>query len=268
MILCHKRPIARRHAVFACGLFMVASGASAGDGEAGTARRLADPLTGLDHLSVRFDWDTQIGGFDEGKRQTFAVEPSFSFDLDGGGRLVSRTLVPVIRLDGVPGDDPEQTGLGDVVQTLYYVPAVAAGSGFHWGIGASLRVPSASDDALGRDGTGLGPAVAASWVGERWTWGAQLQHQVIVGGDGDDLTVVQPFVVREFGRGWSSGIQVDATYEWERDRLKGPLTLYARKAFPSGSASTYAFDAGFRYWVDGPTEEPEWGVRVGFAWVF
>ena len=66
---------------------------------------------------------------------------------------------------------------------------------------------------------------------------------------------------------WSSGGRVKR-YDWERDRLKGPLTLYARKAHASGQDRVRAFDAGLRYWVDGPTEEPEWGVRVGFIWAF
>ena len=258
--------LARRHALPICAalLLLFASSASAGDDEAQTGRRLADPLTRLDHLFLRFDWDTQIGGFDEGKRQTLGIEPAFSFDLDGGGRLVSRTLLPLIRQDD--GTEVE-TGLGDALQTVYYVPAAAHDS-FQWGVGASLRLPTASDDSLGRDGAGVGPAVAAAWVGERWTWGAQLQHQWAMDSDDEDVTLVQPFIAREFGNGWSSGAQADATYEWERDRLKGPLTLYARKQISSASGTAYAFDAGLRYWIDGPTEEPEWGVRLGFFWVF
>lgn len=250
--------------------------AHAQDAPTGTqvSRELVNPLTRLDHLPLRLDWDTQIGGFDEGKRQTLAAEPAFSFDLAGGGRLVARTLVPLVRLDGV-ADDGSTTGLGDVVQTIYYVPAsVAHATGFAWGIGGVLRLPAATDDLLGRDAWALGPAVAATWTGEYWIWGAQLQHQFAVGGDNEDeesdedITLVQPFVARAFGRGWSSGVQVDAAFDWDRDRLKGPLTLFARKAFSSEGGSAYAFDAGFRYWVDGPTEEPEWGVRLGFAWVF
>ena len=195
------------------------------------------------------------------------VEPVISFDLGNVGRLVSRTQVPLIRLDG--GDAiGVQSGLGDIQQTLYYVPAAGQDKRFHWGVGGSVRVPSASDDGLGRDGTSIGPSVAASWIGKRWTWGAQLQHQWAVDRDDADATLVQPYAAREFAHGWSSGVQVDAIYDWERDRLKGPLTLYARKAHASGQDRVRAFDAGLRYWVDGPTEEPEWGVRVGFIWAF
>lgn len=259
------QPSARRAAVLGW-LLLFALPANADDSRGQVTRRLADPLASLDQLFLYFDWDTQMGGFDEGKRQALGIEPAFSFELDGGSRLVSRTLVPVIHLDGGTADG-SVTGLGDLLQTIYYVPS-ARHSGFHWGVGASLRVPSASDDSLGRDGASVGPAAAATWIGDRWTWGAQLQHQAALDSDVDDVTLVQPFMAREFDGGWSSGVQVDATYEWERDRLKGPLTLYARKQFSSDHGNAYAFDAGFRYWVDGPTEEPEWGVRVGVFWVF
>ena len=182
-------PLARRDILRGCAglLLMAAFAANAEDSGPRAGRRLADPLTTLDHLFLRFDWDTQIGGFDEGKRQTLGIEPAFSFDLDGGGRLVSRTLVPVIHLDGATEDGAVETGLGDVLQTIYYVPAAAARNGFHWSIGASLRVPSASDDSLGREGAAVGPAMAATWIGERWTWGAQLQHQVALDGDDEDV---------------------------------------------------------------------------------
>jgi hypothetical protein len=241
--------------------------AHANDSVAPPGRQLIDPLTTRDHLPLRLDWDTQIGGFDEGKRQTIAIEPVFSFG-QGGGRWVSRTLLPLVRLEGVDPDDRVQTGIGDLQQTLYYVPAsVARDDGFHWGVGASLRAPTASDNALGEDAWALGPAFAAAWVGRRWSWGAQVQHLQAIAGDSDDdadgdYTLLAPFAARDLSDDWSVGVQVDAAYDWQRDRIKGPLTLFARR-----TGEAFAFDAGFRYWIDGPTEEPEWGLRLGLTWI-
>lgn len=241
----------------------MASPAHANDAGPPPGRQLADPLTTRDHLPLRLDWDTQMGGFDEGKRQTLAIEPVFSFG-GNGARWVSRTLLPLVRLDGVDPADRTQSGTGDLQQTLYYVPtSVSRDAGFHWGIGATVRAPTASDDALGVDAWALGPAVAATWVGRQWSWGAQLQHLQSSGGDsGEDYTQLLPFVARDLPGNWSAGVQVDAAYDWQRDRIKGPLTLYARTA-----RNAFALDAGFRYWIDGPTEEPEWGVRLGFTWI-
>lgn len=253
------------------GAVLCPSPAHANDADAPLGRQLIDPLTTRDHLPLRLDWDTQIGGFDEGKRQTLAIEPVFSFG-EGDGRWVSRTLLPLVRLDGVDLQDRIQSGIGDLLQTLYYLPAsVARDDGFHWGVGASLRAPTASEDALGEDAWALGPAFAATWIGERWSWGAQLQHLQAFGGSSDDdsdddYTRLSPFVARDLSGGWSAGVQVDAAYDWQRHRIKGPLTLYARRATISGG-NAFAFDAGFRYWIDGPTEEPEWGVRLGFTWI-
>ncbi len=237
--------------------------AHANDAGAPPGRQLIDPLTALDHLPLRLDWDMQIGGFDEGKRQTLAIEPVFSFG-PGDGRWVSRTLLPLVRLDGVDPQDRIQSGVGDLQQALYYVPAsVARDDGFHWGVGAVLRAPTASDDALGVDAWAIGPALAATWVGRRWSWGAQAQHlQAFAGAADADYTLLTPFAARDLAAGWSAGMQVDAAYDWQRDRIKGPLTLFARM-----NRNAFAFDAGLRYWIDGPTEEPEWGVRLGFAWI-
>ena len=78
---------------------------------------------------------------------------------------------------------------------------------------------------------------------------------------------MQPYVARGFGRDWSAGVQVDATYEWEGGRLEGPMTLYARRTWTNAGGDALALDAGFRYWVDGPTDQPEWGARLAFTWI-
>lgn len=231
--------------------------------EAGLGRVLADPLADLDAVALRFDWDRQIGARDEGERQTLEAEPAFSFDLGSGARVVSRSRLPIVRGDGAAEDE---TGLGDALTALYYVPASSRGNAVQWGVGAVARLPTAADDALGNDDAAFGPALAASWTGRQWSWGTQLQH-LLDGEEEGDLTLVQPYVARGFGRDWSAGVQVDAVYEWEGARLKGPLTLYARRSWAKGEGDSFAFDAGLRYWVDGPTEEPEWGARMAFTWI-
>ncbi|QSX77826.1 hypothetical protein [Agrilutibacter solisilvae] len=144
------------------------------------------------------------------------------------------------------------------------MPAALRDRAFQWGIGLAARLPTASRDGLGQEDGALGPAVAARWVGKRWSTGLQLLHEQALGGEGTaDVTRVQPFVVRDLGAAWSMGAEADARYDWERHSLKGPLTVYLRRA-----RGTWAFEAGARYWPDGPTPEPEWGLRIGATWVF
>lgn len=254
-----------RHPIAAA--LLVASTAALAAEPVPTARRLADPVTAADHLRFHVDWDDQLGGFDEGERQTLTARAHASFELSGGGRLVWRSGLPLVRQEGLalPGrDDPDVGGIGDIDTALLYVPAGVDDQALQWGIGLAARLPTASEDGLGHESGALGPAFAIGWTGARWSAGALLLHHQALGGDGDPdhLTRFQPFVARDFGPRWSVGVDVESEYDWDRGTLKGPLTLYTRHA-----RSHWAWEGGLRYWVDGPTSEPEWGVRVGLAWI-
>ena len=48
--------------------------AHAGDAGIDPGRRLADPLTSLDHLALHLDWDTQIGGAVRGIPISYSVD--------------------------------------------------------------------------------------------------------------------------------------------------------------------------------------------------
>src|SRR5688572_22346557 len=52
------------------------------------ARAIADPLWASRYLALHLDWDEQLGGFDEGRRQTLTPRSHWDFETAAGGRWV------------------------------------------------------------------------------------------------------------------------------------------------------------------------------------
>lgn len=67
--------------------------------------------------------------------------------LNNNWNLISRTILPIIdQHDVVPGTS--QSGIGDVVQSLFFAPAKPTASGLIWGVGPVFLLPTGSEPEL------------------------------------------------------------------------------------------------------------------------
>lgn len=93
--------------------FLLALPGTAEDGD--FAKQLANPLAALISLPLQGNLDTGIGA-EDGQRFTLNVQPVVPFTLNDEWNLISRTILPVIDVEGTQtGGMGDEFGLGDTV---------------------------------------------------------------------------------------------------------------------------------------------------------
>ncbi|MBI5041838.1 MAG: transporter, partial [Gammaproteobacteria bacterium] len=110
------------------------------------AKQLQNPIAALISLPLQYNWDTGIGTADA-DRSTLNVQPVIPFDLNTDWNLISRTIVPLIDADASVAGGDDHSGVGDVVQSLFFSPKAPTAGGWIWGVGPVFLLPTASDSA-------------------------------------------------------------------------------------------------------------------------
>lgn len=236
------------------------------------AKQLANPVASLISVPLQYNYDENIGPDDKGTRHTTNLQPVAPFSIGEDWNLISRTILPLIDQTDIAPGTGNQTGTGDVVQSLFFSPKEPSESGWIWGVGPVFLLPTASDDLLGNDQWGMGPtAVALKQVGP-WTVGALVNHieHVTTDGGHDDVsaTFLQPFINYGLPGGVTLALNTEATYDWEHDEAAVPINLMMNKVTKIGS-QMIQFGGGVRYWAESSDSGPEgWGARVNFVLLF
>lgn len=204
------------------------------------AKQLANPVAALISVPLQFNYDSNIGPTDDGKRNTLNVQPVVPFELNDTWNLISRTILPIIdQKDIFPGSG-SQTGLGDTVQTLFFSPRPGP-SGLIWGVGPVFLLPTATDELLGTEKWGVGPSGVVLKQTGHFTYGALVNHIESFAGDNSradiSSTFVNPFISRTFRGGWTLGTQLEHTFDHENDQDTGVLSVFLSKVTRVGGQS-------------------------------
>ncbi len=242
-----------------------AESSSAQDAKA-LAEKLSNPIASLISVPLQFNFDGDIGPSDRGDRATLNVQPVIPFELNEDWNVISRTIFPLISQDDVvPGTD--QSGMGDIVQSLFFSPKAPTAGGWIWGAGPVFLLPTASDDLLGSEKWGVGPTAVFLKQESGWTYGALINHIWSVAGEEEradvNATFLQPFVSRTTTEAWTYALNTETTYDWESEEWSIPANLIVSKLIRLGSQHI-SIGAGLRYWVDSAPNGPE---GVGFRFI-
>ena len=119
-----------------------------------------NPISSLISLPFKFTFDF---GADNGDAQFVNIQPVVPVSI-GDWNIVNRFIIPIGSVDGpitgqsnnpspIPGDGA--SGLGDINYSAFLSPAKVGK--LIWGAGASLSLPTASDDQLGAGKWSAGP---------------------------------------------------------------------------------------------------------------
>ena len=164
-----------------------------------------------------------------------------------------------------------QSGLGDTTLSFFLSPKAPGPGGIIWGVGPVVLLPSATHPFLGTGKWGAGPTAVALTQTGGWTVGALTNHIWSLAGDGDrneiSATFLQPFVAYATKTHTTFTINSEATYDWNASQWTVPLNLLVSQILKIGSQPV-SIQLGARYYAEGPSGAPEWGVRLAFTLLF
>jgi hypothetical protein len=224
------------------------------------AKKLANPVAALISVPLQLNYDGDIGPADQGERWTLNIQPVIPISLNDDWNLISRTIVPVVAQQDIFPGAGSQSGIGDVVQSAFFSPKAPTASGWIWGVGPALLIPTGSDDLLTTDQWALGPTAVALKQEGPWTYGGLANHLWKVGGEDDrpdlNATLLQPFVTYTTPKAVSMTLQTESTYDWESEQWTVPLVGVVSKVFSFGD-QLVSLGAGVKYYAESTTGGPE-----------
>ena len=242
-----------------------------GDTEA-LAKQLSNPVASLISVPIQANYDGDIGPAEDGSRWLVNVQPVVPITLNEDWNLISRTIVPLVSQEDIFPGAGDQSGVGDVVQSLFFSPSRPNVNNVIWGVGPVFLLPTASDDLLGAEQWGLGPTLVALQQEGPWTYGVLANHLWSVAGEDDradvNATFVQPFISHTTPKAWTFGFNTETTYDWEGEEWSVPVNAMCSKVTRFGP-QLVSLTAGLRYWADSPDSGPEgFGFRFALTFLF
>lgn len=243
------------------------------------SKRLENPLTNLWSITFQENYANYKGDAVNGDRtvNTAFFQPALPIPIgeEYDKIFIARPVIPHVKVptfsdagDGsTTGDD---AGLGDIQAFAMIGPNRV--DGVVWGLGATFKFPTASEDSLGQEKWQAGPAAMLFKFTSKWSLGVLAQHWNSFAGEGDrddtSQTDIQYVIRRSLGQGWSLGMGPTISIDWEEDsdnRYTVPVGLGLTKTFRIGSIPFKA-RVEPQYSIVRPDDfGQEWNIRIQFA---
>ncbi|PKM00952.1 MAG: hypothetical protein CVV19_01410 [Gammaproteobacteria bacterium HGW-Gammaproteobacteria-9] len=245
--------------------------ALAEDSQAEIAKKLNNPIAAMVSVPLQLNHDENIGKTDAGERDVLNIQPVVPIDLNADWNIISRTILPVIQQNDIPrGTD--RSGIGDVLQSLFFSPKAPTAGGWIWGAGPALLLPTASDELLGGEKWSAGPTAVILKQENGWTYGVLANHLWSFAGDGQredvSATFLQPILGYTTATLTTFSLNSESVYDWEAKEWSVPINLMATQLFKVGE-QPMSIQLGTRYWAESPDAGAGgWGWRLTYTLVF
>jgi hypothetical protein len=250
-----------------CGLAVAAAPCAAEETATELAQRLSNPVAALISVPMQLNYDQDIGAARGGDRWVLNVQPVVPITLNQDWNLISRTIVPLVSQNEVFAGAGRQSGLGDVVQSFFFSPKAPGASGWIWGAGPVLLLPTGSDDLLSARKWGAGPTAVVLKQQNGWTYGALANHIWSFAGDSGradvNSTFIQPFLSFTTPDAWSFTLNTESTYNWDSKQWTVPINATVSRVTRIGGQMV-SIGGGLRYWAEGPDGAPH-GLGLRFT---
>lgn len=237
---------------------------------AALANATQNPIASLVSIPVQNNFDWGAGPKDEGFQYKVTVQPVIPISLSANWNVVSRTILPFVYQEDIIGTST-QSGLADTVQSLFFSPVEPTQGGWIWGAGPVFQIPTATEDLLGEEKWGAGPTAVVLKQEGPWTFGTLFNHVwSFAGEDGRssvNRTFLQPFVSYTTKTFTSFGLNTESSYDWQHDQWTVPLNGFVQQLLKVGK-QPLSLQVGGRYYAEGPSGGPEWGLRFQISLLF
>ena len=258
---------------FACTTTLYAQDTAADDEQAkaaALAKAVLNPVASLISVPLQNNFDWGAGPNDDGFQYKLNVQPVIPITLNEDWNIISRTILPYVYQENVIGTS-SQSGLSDTIQSLFFSPVKPTQGGWIWGAGPVLQIPTATDDLLGEEKWGAGPTAVVLKQQGPWTYGALVNHVWSFAGESgrDEVnrTFLQPFVSYTTKKFTSFGLNTESIYDWQRSQWTVPVNPFVQQLLKVGQ-QPIALQLGGRYYAEGPSGAPEWGLRFQVQLLF
>lgn len=182
------------------------------------------------------------------------------------GRLITRTIFPLIWNPDYTQDSGSDFGFGDILFTAFYSPA---SKDLTWGIGPVVSLPT-GDDTHGSGKWGLGPSLVALVMPGQWVVGGLINNIWSIAGDDNRADVnfmtLQPFINYNFPDFYLTFSPI-VTANWEADsdnQWTVPLGIGAGKLIKLGKLPVNV-NVSYYNNVVRPEYSADWTLRVNAA---
>jgi len=266
----HFRPVWAYSVLAAASLAAAPVGAQPSSEE--LAKKLSNPVAALISVPIQVNYDDEIGKAELGKKWTINVQPVIPIEINTHWNVISRTIVPLVSQTDIFAGSGRQSGLCDVVQSLFFSPKAPTAGGWIWGAGPVFLLPTGTDDLLSGGKWGAGPTAVVLRQKDGWTFGALGNHIWSFAGDSArspiSATFVQPFVSFTTKTATTYGLNTESTYDWKSSRWTVPLNASVSQVLRVGD-QLISVAGGLRYWGQAPDSAPSgWGARVVVTLLF
>ena len=225
------------------------------------SKQAANPIADLMSFPFQNNLNINYGPYNRNVN-VLNIQPVLPF---AGGKIVSRTIFPIVKIPDFSSESGTySSGLGDIIETVFYVPE---SKNIIWGVGPVIEMPTGGSER-GTQKWSAGPSFLALVQPGDWTFGALINNAWSFAGDSDADEVnhmfLNLFIVKQLGEGWYVNSAPIITADWtvdQDDRWIVPLGAGGGKLVFLGGKLPLNIQTQVYYNVVRPDFGPEWQWR-------
>jgi len=225
------------------------------------SKQAANPIADLMSFPFQNNLNMNYGPYNR-NLNVLNIQPVLPF---AGGKIISRTIIPIVTIPDFSSESGTySSGLGDIVETVFYVPE---SKNITWGVGPVIEMPTGGSER-GSQKWSVGPSFLALVQPGDWTFGALINNAWSFAGDSEADEVnhmfLNLFIVKQLGKGWYVNSAPIITADWtvdQDDRWIVPLGGGGGKLVMLGGKLPLNIQTQLYYNVVRPDFGPEWQWR-------